>query len=644
GELYDGTKVAIRSLRIFESPGEDEQTTVLKDAAKELYHWSKLRHRNVLSLMGLAKYRGQMSMVSEWMSNGDLSRYLIHHPEADRLALANVMVSLEGVAMVADFGNARLKELTVRFTSTAALTFSLRWTAPELLMNEGGKPSIHSDIYAFGMTALETLTGEVPFKDLNDAQLTFRILGGLAKPTRPANGVSDDVWGALESCWAREPETRPSLTTVMQSLSDRTLIPRRHAGQDSLDDTGGISNSDASRHQPEKTFMRRRKRSSPIHDDPVIEEISDEDLEPRSVVVPRLETTLTAQDLRCLLEDKLGKGVVGDVNVQVGFDEQSRRRKKIGYVELRIADLVDKAMDPEGIKTIMLRTLPLDRNVESNSLPFILESYAIWVGKMIFEPLRVARVGREYVFRKYALGETARLRLMLISHFARAIAESTDYDIDNLPSLLQFQDHMSQSYLVADSNRKTSRELDLQTAASAFDYSYELISASCKIFPLSVVLAIMQAGAPIFRRACPDPPETLVHLPSILLNVDVSLRYYATMDVILSVITNRPMFFRYNVTFTPEVNESMMHIENNLGLQWLYGVPDRLVVTLARMNALREDFGLRMEERCIQELEAEITSFRVDLGMLGDPAFTVARMIVQESWRQAAYTYLYMVM
>ncbi|CAE6415854.1 unnamed protein product [Rhizoctonia solani] len=177
GRLYKGTDIAIRSLRIFDSPGEDNQTAVLKNAAKELYHWSKLRHTNVLPLMGLAMYRGHISMVSEWMSNGNLSRYLIHHPEVDRLLLcqdicaglqyihsqgmvhgdmkaANVMVSPEGVPMIADFGNARLKELTIEFTGTTHRAVSLRWAAPELLIVEGSKPSIQSDIYAFGMTAL----------------------------------------------------------------------------------------------------------------------------------------------------------------------------------------------------------------------------------------------------------------------------------------------------------------------------------------------------------------------------------------------------------------------------------------------------------------------------------------------------------
>ncbi|KAF8760773.1 hypothetical protein RHS01_01310 [Rhizoctonia solani] len=300
--------------------------------------------------------------------------------------------------------------------------------------------------------------------------------------------------------------------------------------------------------------------------------------------------------------------------------------------------------DPEGVKAIMLRSLPLDCNVKSNTLPFMLESYAIWIARMIFDPLRVAAVGRYYVFRQYELGETTQLRMLLVSHFARTVARSTDYDLNNLPSLVRFRDHMSESYHTANalSTRNRSRELDLNTAARAFSHSYELISIACKLLPLSSVLAIMQAGAPIFRRACPDPPEALVHLPSLLLNIDVSLRYYATMDVLFSVITNRPMFFRYDATFTENITESMMYIENHLGLQWLYGVPDRLVVTLARMNALREDLGSYVEDKYIRELEAEIASFRVVLGFSGDPSLTMARMVVQECWRQAAYMYLYM--
>lgn len=168
------------------------------------------------------------------------------------------------------------------------------------------------------------------------------------------------------------------------------------------------------------------------------------------------------------------------------------------------------------------------------------------------------------------------------------------------------------------------------------------MSLSVKLFPLEGILTIMQAAAPLFRRCCPDPPHELVHLPSLLLHVDVSLRYFSTVDILLSALTNRPMFFRYNVSFTSEVTESMMNIDNHLGLQWLYGVPDRLVVTLARINSLREDFGICTDEKIIQELELEIGGFKSTVGTSTEPILSVGRLIVQECWRQTALAYLYM--
>jgi hypothetical protein len=153
----------------------------------------------------------------------------------------------------------------------------------------------------------------------------------------------------------------------------------------------------------------------------------------------------------------------------------------------------------------------------------------------------------------------------------------------------------------------------------------------------------MQLSAPIFRRACPGSQEAFVHLPSLLLQSNLSLRYFAVFDTLMSVITNRPMFFRYNVAFTQQVPESKMYIQDYFGMQWFYGVPDRLVITLARMNALREDYGDCVGTTTIRELELEIANFQPVLGPSDEPTLIVSRLVVQECWRQAAYIYLYMV-
>lgn len=40
---------------------------------------------------------------------------------------ANIMVSSDEAALIADFGNAQLKDLTLKFTSTTKAGLSVRW-------------------------------------------------------------------------------------------------------------------------------------------------------------------------------------------------------------------------------------------------------------------------------------------------------------------------------------------------------------------------------------------------------------------------------------------------------------------------------------------------------------------------------------
>lgn len=41
------------------------------------------------------------------------------------------MISSRGVAMIADFGNAQLKDITLKFSTTGRFSTTLRWTVRE---------------------------------------------------------------------------------------------------------------------------------------------------------------------------------------------------------------------------------------------------------------------------------------------------------------------------------------------------------------------------------------------------------------------------------------------------------------------------------------------------------------------------------
>ncbi|KAF8680023.1 hypothetical protein RHS04_04864 [Rhizoctonia solani] len=294
--------------------------------------------------------------------------------------------------------------------------------------------------------------------------------------------------------------------------------------------------------------------------------------------------------------------------------------------------------DPENIQGRLLKGLVLDKEVESNKLPYIAHCFASWMTRFLFEPARIIQITQGYILRGYSFGNESRQTMIFISNAALAISKSTAYELTGFSIVYQrLVDAVSAA-------RQNAKEVTAIEAMQVMEYSHEFISTLCIVGSLVSVLHVMDLYAPIFRRACPEPDDRLVNLPRTLTTITIHLQYFVTLDVLLSIITRRPMFFRYDLTFLSPEDEELLNMSDGPGLRWLYGVPDRLMVTLAKMNTFLEDFGSLLERDRVKELEEEIRAFNSivlpNKGM--DPSLGLARTVVQESWRLAAYVYLYM--
>ncbi|CAE6381144.1 unnamed protein product [Rhizoctonia solani] len=295
-------------------------------------------------------------------------------------------------------------------------------------------------------------------------------------------------------------------------------------------------------------------------------------------------------------------------------------------------------IDPEDVQGSLLNALVLDREVESNTLPFIVHCFASWMSRFLFEPIRIIQVTKDHILRTYSLGHETYQTMVLIANAGLAISKSTAYELTDFLILYK---KLVDNALDA---RQRSAEGTMLEAMQAMEHSHEFISTLCRVGSLASVLRIMEIYAPIFRRACPELDDQLVNLPRTLTKINVHLQFYVTLDVLQSIITHRPMFFRYDLTFLSPEDEELLNMADGPGLRWLYGVPDRLMVTFARMNSFLEDFGSLLEPKKAKELEEEIGAFvSTMLPRVGKhPALGLGRMVVQESWRLAAYVYLYM--
>ncbi|KIM86393.1 hypothetical protein PILCRDRAFT_816348 [Piloderma croceum F 1598] len=219
---------------------------------REARIWSQLDHPNIMRFYGVCYDLGRPSapcLVCPYFKNGNVEQYLQINPAADRMKLVsqvadgvaylhgrriihgdiksrNILVSDDGEACIADFGLSR--ELEVSGFTAEFVRGTIRWMAHELLSYEyygGSVPLITaaSDTWAFGMTALEILTGQIPFYWLhgNSTVILFVIHGG--RPShRDYPWISQGVWQVLEGCWHEHPAQRPSMLSLSLCLFGAT--------------------------------------------------------------------------------------------------------------------------------------------------------------------------------------------------------------------------------------------------------------------------------------------------------------------------------------------------------------------------------------------------------------------------------------
>ncbi|KAI3462619.1 hypothetical protein Pfo_019282 [Paulownia fortunei] len=135
---------------------------------------SMLRHRNLVQLIGWCHDEGEFLLVYEFMPNGSLDYHLYKialglassllylHEEWEQCVVhrdiksSNVMLDSSFNVKLGDFGLARLMDHGLG-PQTTGLAGTLGYLAPEYVST--GRASKESDVYSFGIVALEIATG-----------------------------------------------------------------------------------------------------------------------------------------------------------------------------------------------------------------------------------------------------------------------------------------------------------------------------------------------------------------------------------------------------------------------------------------------------------------------------------------------------
>ncbi|KAF9169303.1 Nuclear receptor sub 2 group C member 2 [Mortierella sp. AD011] len=134
---------------------------------------------------------------------------------------ASVLIDTNGSAVLSDFGNSNDIEVVSSREHTARMTY----LAPERLSRTSTRYSFECDVYSLGMVLWEISSGRPPFDDLltpeniqNGAMtsLAQNIVAG--RRERPVQGVDPIYEDIYTRCWHPNPQERPSIEWVIQTL------------------------------------------------------------------------------------------------------------------------------------------------------------------------------------------------------------------------------------------------------------------------------------------------------------------------------------------------------------------------------------------------------------------------------------------
>ena len=261
---YRGKKVAAKFPSGTHNDNQN-QLRAMHEFFKELSVLSKVKHENIIRIVGAMTKMPRLCIVTEYVDNGPLNNYLVNQGSSLKL-VAQVEIACgiaRGMAYLhsKNFIHRDLKASNVLLQSTmtpsigngdgkAILmdargplrpiicdfglsrevakdgvmtpeTGTYRWMAPEVIAHS--RYSTSADVYSFAIVLWEIVCeGHVPYPEHAPLQAAVAVVQKGIRPILPYNS-HPIMTNAMERCWISEPENRPRFTDLVMDFESHML-------------------------------------------------------------------------------------------------------------------------------------------------------------------------------------------------------------------------------------------------------------------------------------------------------------------------------------------------------------------------------------------------------------------------------------
>ncbi|CAA7400271.1 unnamed protein product [Spirodela intermedia] len=239
GDLYRGVYLGDEvAVKILKSEHINHASKV--EFNQEVSILREVQHRNVVRFIGACTNPPNLCIVTEYMPGGNLYDFLHKHNNVPELPLllkfsidiskgmdylhqnniihrdlksANLLLDVDNVVKVADFGVARFKHQGGIMT---AETGTYRWMAPEVINHQAYDHK--ADVYSFAIVLWELATSKIPYEKSTPVQAALGVRKGV-RPELPQN-MHPGLLNLMQRCWDGNPSKRPSFSEITCELEE----------------------------------------------------------------------------------------------------------------------------------------------------------------------------------------------------------------------------------------------------------------------------------------------------------------------------------------------------------------------------------------------------------------------------------------
>ncbi|KAJ1307416.1 hypothetical protein OPQ81_001518 [Rhizoctonia solani] len=304
---------------------------------------------------------------------------------------------------------------------------------------------------------------------------------------------------------------------------------------------------------------------------------------------------------------------------------------------LLLADDEEDDIDPEGLLAEVERSMRSIKLDSGEHLTELYDFYLMFFSRLVFEPVRIYQNLASVLLERFQTSEVMRHSMLAIAYLYRSL-----YDRAVEPTALQSHaqrlHEMASKQLQSDiQNPQVPPSVKLSGIIEVLFFEYS--SGGCNSY-----YRLLEQAKPYVQTLVGG---NVIDFMSLRGKQTFDIRIFAWCDILSAMALSRPTLFTYETNIDHMLivdpdNPILIPLDDDVGLEWMVGCPNVMIVLMARISALR-DMAVSQQEKIARSeaIEKSIRAWQARPSPTTNSFLKVVRMSAQEIWRHAMILFLY---